>query len=109
MEDLEIISFATEAGWSHDWMMVRLQPRGKARGRRPAAPARAAARPNDGTSTGVIAEGHSATVGDANVTAFPDDDGDSAVADGHRGAVADAVSAGGQLPMCLESRLRNRA
>ena len=124
MQDLEINSCATEAGWSNDWMMVCLQPKGKALRRPPAinnasilshvapTPARAvpvpeavAARPNDGNSTGVIAEGHSATVVDANVTAVPDvdgprvapvDDGGSAVADGHRAAVADAVSGDGQ-------------
>ena len=64
----------------------------------------AAARPHDGNSAVVIAEGHSATVVDANVIAVPDvdgpcaaavDDGGSAVADGRRAAVADAVSAHG--------------
>ena len=64
----------------------------------------AAARPNDGNSAVVIAEGPSATVVYANVTAVPDvdepraaavDDGGSAVADGRRFAVADAVSAHG--------------
>ena len=68
-------------------------------------PKAAAARPNDGDSTGVIADGRSATVVDSNVTAVPEfdgpraaafDDGGSAVADGRRAAVADAVSADGQ-------------
>ena len=91
--------------------MVRLHPRGKARGRTPVinnasilshavpTPARAvpfpkaaAATPNDGKSAVVIAEGHSATVVDANVTAVPDVDGP--VDDGGS-AVADAVSADG--------------
>ena len=35
MEDFEIDTFAIEAGWKDDWMMVRLAARGKARGRPP--------------------------------------------------------------------------
>ena len=65
-------------------------------------PEAGAARPNDGNTTGAIAEGHSATVVDANVIAVDGPratavgDGGSAVADGHRAAVADAASADGQ-------------
>ena len=33
MQDLEINSFAIEAGWSDDWVMVRLHPKEKTRGR----------------------------------------------------------------------------
>ena len=77
MGDLEINTFAVEACWKEEWMMVRLAARGKARGRPPSnnssilshaapTPARAvpvpkasAARPN--------VEGHSATVDEGTV------------------------------------------
>ena len=35
MEDVEIDTFALEAGWKDEWMMVRLAARGKAPGRPP--------------------------------------------------------------------------
>ena len=91
MEDLEINTFAVEAGWKEEWMMVRLAARGKARGRPPlndssilshAAPTPARAVPvPKAAAAGPNVEGHSATV----------DEGTIPVVEGHSAAAVDDV------------------
>ena len=91
MEDLEINTFAVEAGWKEEWMMVRLAVRGKARGRPPLndssilshvapTPARAVPVPK-AAAAGPNVEGHSATV----------DEGTIPVVEGHSAAAVDDV------------------
>ena len=112
MQDLEINSFAIEAGWSDDWVMVRLRPRGKARGRPPAINRyfRMVRRPQQeqflferqrlpglttGTALLLLLKGTVPRLLMRMSLLFLIDGGGSAVADVCRAAVADAASADG--------------